>query len=1159
MSRSGLFPADDPDVRAARDEALAEERDRRLGKRSTAANSKPTAGTSAPRLTLSQAEHRARQEQGLEPPPSLEDPQVAATLEKARGSSSRKAAVRKVAPKRAPRETTHAAETATGSVDAEPSASASEPWMTLAQALTWPKSATAGAILEAAGMMAFKRSGETALTFGLVTLFKACIAVGLGQTRNDNSSPVWLCQWISQRRVTPAALRTFAEQRRRKSLGDLTQIRLSPNAASVLTRASALAALTNPAPLLGARHLLLAILDHSERSSADALRAEFSKAFQRDLDEFRSVLIDQTIANAEPDETVALWRELQAAPLGEVLARAGKVAPLRAPAGTVVNFHADRVTAAGSDPLGIQADVSAFARLICLEEAKPPLSIGLFGEWGSGKSSFMERLQIEIAELTRKEREAREKARKAAAAAPADAAQAAAAGATAQPAAPRFVENVVQIRFNAWHYADANLWASLTAEFFDQLRRGGHEGQRSSDYLALIGKVADRVRSLEASSQQAQIALSDAEHAARDANEALAGARKKLATSDLALASEQLAETFAKIRNDKDSAEKLKEVGRRVYRDDLGKDADAFAAAVAEAGTIPGKAALVARVVAGGGWPTRLALVAIALVAIAGIGLRLGDPGELAVLVQRTIAWGGGVAAAAASIWQAMKLAKPVLDGAWAYAKAVETARKTLAKEVEAKESEAGKAALALAKARETADKARAPLAKYGDGAAAGAPGTILRYFLFEDSDVRDYDKQVGLVSRARRSFEQLDAIFGAKRDGLAAKEKLANLKPDETLDAKEIEALKRYEAMQLDKQGLVIPDRIVLYIDDLDRCTHQQVYDVLQAIHLLLAFELFVVVVGVDVRWVEEAVARQFTPTAEDLPDDAVGREAARHRAETERRKRAIDYLEKIFQLPFWLRRLSTEGDKGGSYGAYVKELLQANLDVSEDAKSPLAPAQGAPARKAFVPDRQADAGDQAGETAMEGLADATPAAEELASIELALATVRLTQAEVDFLASPEIGAIAFKSPRSVKRMLNVYRIVRARMSEAELDEFLGRNGKPATWPLAVFFAAVETSQPVEIADALYRAVRTIPPYERFDTVDASAILSSKEKTIDAAEGYDAIMIADEATGHAISLAVKAIERIAGEDDETDRRPVISDMLAMARIVRRYSFNRYH
>ena len=39
---------------------------------------------------------------------------------------------------------------------------------------------------------------------------------------------------------------------------------------------------------------------------------------------------------------------------------------------------------------------------------------------------------------------------------------------------------------------------------------------------------------------------------------------------------------------------------------------------------------------------------------------------------------------------------------------------------------------------------------------------------------------------------------------------------------------------------------RIVLYVDDLDRCPSDRVVELLEAVHLLLAFALFVVVVGV-------------------------------------------------------------------------------------------------------------------------------------------------------------------------------------------------------------------------------------------------------------------------------------------------------------------------
>lgn len=1075
------------------------------------------------------------------------DPRMEEKTETSSTRPVRKAATKRAAPKErdnsAPAAKTRARKAGAASGNKSSSISSAETsqpnGMRLTEAIALARSKAAREILRAAGSHAMQRDGETEPSLGVVPLLQGAIATGQRMARHTSSTPRWLINLVEEQNSAPQAVFSL-----RGGPGNdfaTSTVVLRPAADAAIHMAVRLAEASVGRDRFDARHLIVAALDTPDASTAQQMRRDFSAAGV-DLDTLRTGLIRKIIDAPEANEDVDLWQRLLDRP-EEVWA--GLSSPATKPRfNMIAGFDADRASAGGSDPLRIQADVTAFARLICLEEAKPPLSIGIFGEWGSGKSSFMERLQLEIADLTRKEREGRAKA-----------GQAGPASRSGNAAtAPRFIENAVQIRFNAWHYADANLWASLTAEFFDQLRRGGYQGQRSRDYLALIGKVAERVRSLEASAQKAEDKLADAERTARHADEALASARKKLAASDLALASEHLAETLDGIRKEKNNADKLKEVGRRIYRDDLGTDLDSFTAAVSEASTIPGKVALVARVMIGGGRPTWLGAFAIVLVAAAGIGWRLGDPTSLAVLLQRAIAWGGGTLAALGSLWQAIKLAKPVLDGAWAYAKAIEKARKELAKEVEDREVAAREAARALAEAQQKAKDAKAPLAKYGDGAAAGAPSTILRYFLFEDGDVRDYDKQVGLVSRARRSFEQLDAIFTANRDGLAARDKQARGEP---LTPAETEALTRHEKMQLDKQDLVIPDRIVLYIDDLDRCTHQQVYDVLQAIHLLLAFELFVVVVGVDVRWVEEAVARQFTVAAEDLPDSATqaDRDAARQRAETERRKRAIDYLEKIFQLPFWLRRLSTEGVGGGSYSAYVKELLRANLDVPENVPSPLAGTSGRPVLKTFAPgpapEPEAASTD---ETAPVGFTDATAAADDLASVEMALATVRLTPAEAEFLASPRIGAIAFKSPRSVKRMLNVYRIVRARMSETELDQFLGRSGEPPTWPAAAFFAAVETGQPVEVADLLYDGLKAAAPDEILTPASLKAIIGQDRQS-----GMALIAKADELASGCISLGIRALNTERGFPAVDTHWVRCGEALALARIVRRYSFNRYH
>jgi hypothetical protein len=1084
-------------------------------------------GSSAFRSTLSQAEHRDRQERGLEADqPAGQTPAKGKVKKASRQIRADSARPLGSAPRQKPM---------------QPSSGPAQ--MRLADAIASAQSEVARDILWEAGGRAIRRDGEAVASVGLMLILQGAVAVGLTMEAEQRSTPRWLVDFALAQGVSSSVILSYGGTARLDSAPDTIVMR--PAASTAVRMAQSLANATVGQKKFDARHLIVAALDCPDPAAAAQMHQD-SRAVGLDLDALRENLLTRILENPERNEKLAVWESLRTDRKRAWAAiSATHQAALRQAAATVAGFQADRVGGMESDPLGIQADVSAFARLMCLEEATPPLSIGLFGEWGSGKSSFMERLQGEIASLTRKEREARKNAAEAAKAAPANA------PATARPPAPRFVENVVQIRFNAWHYADANLWASLTAEFFDQLRRGGHAGQRSSDYLALIGKVADRVRSLEAGVKLADGALAAAAMAAKQADKALSEAREKLAASDLAVASEHLGAELKAFQ--KENAASLKEVGTRVYRTDLSTDIDGLTAAVSEASSIPGKIALVSRVLASGGAATWLAAAAVVLVAAAGLGWRAGDPASLAVLVQRMIAWGSGALAALGALWQATASVRPVLDGAWRYAKAVEAARKQLAKDVADREREANDAKKKLAEAEEASQKAKAPLAQYGDGATAGAPGTILRYFLFEDSDVRDYDKQVGLVSRARRSFEQLDAIFSAARDGRAAKEKQAR---GEALSEAETRALKQFEAMAIDEKGVKIPDRIVLYIDDLDRCTHAQVFDVLQAIHLLLAFELFVVVVGVDVRWVEEAVARQFASNVIDLPDNATvaEREAAQKRRETEQRKRAIDYLEKIFQLPFWLRRLSTEGDRGGSYGAYVKDLLKANLDVAENTPSPLAPLKVA-AKKSFA----APGGTEAGEVLDNLVApddEAVPEAEELASIELALATVRLTQAEVDFLASPELGAIAFKSPRAVKRMLNIYRIVRARMDEAELDAFLGRAGKPPTWPIAAFMAAIETGQPVEVADKIYDALRSESEESTF-TLDFIRSFFRKDADPDTIP-IDTVL-AEGNRIRAMHAAITAALERCGVGTGREPPPTFGTMLAMARTVRRYSFNRVH
>ena len=91
-----------------------------------------------------------------------------------------------------------------------------------------------------------------------------------------------------------------------------------------------------------------------------------------------------------------------------------------------------------------------------------------------------------------------------------------------------------------------------------------------------------------------------------------------------------------------------------------------------------------------------------------------------------------------------------------------------------------------------------------------------------------------------------------------------------------------------------------MLYIDDLDRCSAKDVVKVLQAVNLLLTFKLFVVVIGVDGRWLEASLSSHYDRLL----------------------RSPVEYLEKIIQLPFVLRPMSPD-----AYVAMVGDLTTARV----------------------------------------------------------------------------------------------------------------------------------------------------------------------------------------------------------------------------------------
>jgi hypothetical protein len=195
---------------------------------------------------------------------------------------------------------------------------------------------------------------------------------------------------------------------------------------------------------------------------------------------------------------------------------------------------------------------------------------------------------------------------------------------------------------------------------------------------------------------------------------------------------------------------------------------------------------------------------------------------------------------------------------------------------------------------------------------------------------------------------------------------------------------------------------RIVLYVDDLDRCTPTRVVDVLQAVNLLLTMDLFMVVVAVDPRWLLRSVGAHHG----DLFGQDVG---------------PVAYLDKIFHIPFALRPM------GRHASTFLHSLLP---DVEPAPIAPPDPGEWAPAETAETRPRTAPPPRRSADTAT-----ATDTAQVRVIPSAAAVGLRVTVAERDFL-----GRLAplLTTPRAIKKLTNLYRLLRLSVPRDQLAAFL-------------------------------------------------------------------------------------------------------------------------
>ncbi|WP_189265605.1 P-loop NTPase fold protein [Streptomyces fuscichromogenes] len=588
----------------------------------------------------------------------------------------------------------------------------------------------------------------------------------------------------------------------------------------------------------------------------------------------------------------------------------------------LAGVHGDGPSA--EDRLGVVHDVEVLADLIAAAETRPPLSIALIGNWGAGKSSVMLQIERQVRLLARLSR--------------------------GRPGRSAFVSSVRQVRFNAWHYSDTNVWTGLITHLFTALA-GGDEDETTGP--APDPRQARRDR------DTLRAALDQRESSERQLAD-------RLAAADLAMPA---AGRFAPLGSPMRSYRVLLTAVRQTVRD------------------------------------LRVGLPVLALwLLLAG--------GATGVWLWRGAL--GGLVAGVLALAAAAAPARPLL-------RRLRSAHQDLLGLTERRYGELAAQQRAL---RAEINGLRERLALVDAAARLGK-------FLEERADGTAYQPYRGVLGQAHADLLRLGLDLEAAR-------------------------------LQWQAGGAVAApplERIVLYIDDLDRCPPDRVVEVLQAVHLMLGLDLFVVVVAVDARWLIHSLRHHHNALFQhEDASDATGTAPDIGGLAT-----AVDYLDKIFQIPYALNPPPPQ-----TMARYLRSLLPDPQAEGAERPDP----DSLPPTEGYEPDTREGTPPPPGEDALDGTPAAVPGPAPGAvrgpapePADLLPPGLRIGTAEITFMT--RLGAL-LPTPRAAKRLVNLYRLVRIGVPATDLPAFASSSG-PAPFQAVQILLAVLAGSP-RAAEELFR-----------------------------------------------------------------------------------------
>jgi peptidoglycan hydrolase CwlO-like protein len=769
------------------------------------------------------------------------------------------------------------------------------------------------------------------------------------------------------------------------------QIMVKRNVLALLAEARRIAIKTNGKEQIMARHLVGAILQGAVAAIQSYVTSKILEPFGLNLSEVREAYVNQ-IERRWPEDNIQNWRALISEELVTTTEEKETFSPL------LTKIDSDSVDNANEDLLSIDDEAIAISKVLCAKDAAPPIAIGLFGEWGSGKTFFMRRIYRHVKSLTER--------------VSAD-----------NNASPRDQNNkayqskVAQIWFNAWNYQDGKLWASLVNHVFVGLKKEMKRLNKDTadEQFKSLMKLLDEDRVIEeqlhASSTklnalekkkkniQQRIEVLNSTNKAIEKKAPEERRRLKLIES-LGGYSEEIQQVFGITGLQKGAAditnnvEQVKSIVNQVSRLGLFGRLKQWVKFF----TRDLKATVLFLLSIG-------CIVSVSYFLMSYFSVELGSIGSV-ITVSLSL-----ISTRLTKFGKFLDLADKIKNEFDAAPQSsVDTQQQIVQNEREIKSLQMQQL--------ETQAEVEASQKEYSKlNASLGEPSDeTFASFIFDRAESSDYNSQLGLLNMVRRDFSRLNELLTNQTDSSLPK-----------------------------------IDRIVLYIDDLDRCEPEIVVDVLQAIHLMLAFPLFMVVVGVDARWLGRSLKKRYSFLVHEK-EDRNAHELDIHAASTH------DYLEKIFQIPFWLKRL--DGERANDM---IKALLKPDSEVRGESDVNVDPANQ---------DNFGKGGDdivigfegalfEETEDQKIDFTDERENDELLINNLISTRSLEMSEWELNFF--QKLGAIVGRSPRAVKRFINLYRILKASHKKARMVGFSEENGG---FKVPLFLLAVVCGSPKEAED---------------------------------------------------------------------------------------------